>query len=153
MTDTRLDVLAIGNAIVDVIADCDDAFLEAEGLTKGMMRLIDADEATRLYEHMGPGRQISGGSAGNTAAGVAALGGRAGFIGQVAPDQLGEFYRHDLTATGVEFATPAADLGEPTARSLEDSLRIGAIAAAEVISHYGARPEADLKALVAARLS
>ena len=118
MTDTRLDVLCIGNAIVDIIADCDDAFLEAEGLTKGMMRLIDAAEATRLYEHMGPAREISGGSAGNTAAGVAALGGKAGFIGQVAPDQLGEFYRHDLTATGVEFTTPAADLGEPTARSM-----------------------------------
>ena len=118
MTDTRLDVLCIGNAIVDIIADCDDAFLEAEGLTKGMMRLIDAAEATRLYDHMGPAREISGGSAGNTAAGVAALGGKAGFIGQVAPDQLGEFYRHDLTATGVEFITPAADLGEPTARSM-----------------------------------
>jgi sugar/nucleoside kinase (ribokinase family) len=118
MTDTRLDVLCIGNAIVDIIADCDDAFLEREGLTKGMMRLIDAAEATRLYDHMGPAREISGGSAGNTAAGVAALGGKAGFIGQVAPDQLGEFYRHDLTATGVEFITPAADLGEPTARSM-----------------------------------
>ena len=118
MTVTRLDVLAIGNAIVDIIADCDDAFLEREGLTKGMMRLIDAEEATRLYDHMGPAREISGGSAGNTAAGVAALGGKAGFIGQVAPDQLGEFYRHDLTSTGVEFITPSADLGEPTARSM-----------------------------------
>ena len=118
MTETRLDVLAIGNAIVDVIANCDDAFLAAEGLTKGMMRLIDADEATRLYDHMGPARQVSGGSAGNTAAGLAALGGKAGFIGQVAPDQLGEFYRHDLTATGVEFTTPATDFGVPTARSM-----------------------------------
>jgi hypothetical protein len=70
MTDTRLDVLAIGNAIVDVIAETDDAFLDREGLTKGSMRLIDADEATRLYDHMGPAREISGGSAGNTAAGV-----------------------------------------------------------------------------------
>ncbi|MGE0179598.1 MAG: adenosine kinase [Sphingomonas sp.] len=118
MPENRLDVLCIGNAIVDVIADCDDAFLAAEGLSKGMMRLIDAAEATRLYDHMGPARQVSGGSAGNTAAGVAALGGKAGFIGQVAPDQLGDFYRHDLTATGVEFVTPAADLGEPTARSM-----------------------------------
>ena len=118
MTQTRLDVLAIGNAIVDIIADCDDAFLEAEGLAKGMMRLIDAEEAVRLYDHMGPAREISGGSAGNTAAGVAALGGRAGFVGQVAPDQLGEFYRHDLNATGVEFITPAADYGVPTARSM-----------------------------------
>src|SRR3954464_2065529 len=115
---TRLDVLCIGNAIVDIIADCDDAFLEREGLTKGMMRLIDAAEATRLYEHMGPAREISGGSAGNTAAGVAALGGKAGFIGQVAPDQLGEFYRHNLTSTGVEFITPASDVGSPTALSM-----------------------------------
>jgi sugar/nucleoside kinase (ribokinase family) len=82
------------------------------------MRLIDAAEATRLYSHMGPAREISGGSAGNTAAGVAALGRRAGFIGQVAPDQLGDFYVHDLRAAGVEFTTPAADLGVPTARSM-----------------------------------
>jgi sugar/nucleoside kinase (ribokinase family) len=67
---------------------------------------------------MGPAHQVSGGSAGNTAAGVAALGGRAGFIGQVAPDQLGEFYRHDLTAAGVEFTTPASNVGVPTARSM-----------------------------------
>ena len=118
MTDTRLDVLAIGNAIVDVIADADDAFLAREGLTKGSMRLVDADEATRLYSHMGPGREVSGGSAGNTAAGVAALGARAGFIGQVAPDQLGDFYIHDLRSTGVEFTTAPADFGVPTARSM-----------------------------------
>src|ERR671912_77084 len=118
MTDCRLDVLCIGNAIVDVIADADDAFLDSEGLTKGSMRLIDAEEAERLYAHMGPAREISGGSAGNTAAGVAALGGSAGFVGQVAPDQLGEFYIHDLRATGVEFTTPPADFGVPTARSM-----------------------------------
>ncbi|HYI64906.1 MAG TPA: adenosine kinase [Allosphingosinicella sp.] len=118
MTQTRLDVLAIGNAIVDVIADVGDAFLDAEGLTKGSMRLIDAAEATRLYSHMGAGREASGGSAANTAAGVAALGGKAGFIGQVAPDQLGEFYTHDLTAIGVEFTTAPHDYGEPTARSM-----------------------------------
>ncbi|HEU5285202.1 MAG TPA: adenosine kinase [Sphingomicrobium sp.] len=118
MPSPRLDVLAIGNAIVDVIADADDAFLDAEGLTKGSMRLIDAEEAERLYAHMGPAREVSGGSAGNTAAGVAALGGRAGFIGQVAPDQLGQFYIHDLRAAGVEFTTPPADFGVPTARSM-----------------------------------
>ena len=118
MTDPRLDVLAIGNAIVDVIADADDAFLDAEGLTKGSMRLIDADEATRLYERMGPGREASGGSAANTAAGVAALGGRAGFIGQVAPDQLGEFFRHDISSLGVEFVTDPKDFGVPSARCL-----------------------------------
>ena len=118
MPDTRLDVLCIGNAIVDVIANATDDFLHTEGLVKGSMRLIDAEEAERLYSHMGPAHQVSGGSAGNTAAGVAALGGRAGFIGQVAPDQLGEFYRHDLTSTGVEFITPATDVGSPTARSM-----------------------------------
>lgn len=118
MSDTRLDVLCIGNAIVDVLANATEQFLEAEGLTKGSMRLIDADEAERLYEHMGPAHQVSGGSAGNTAAGIAALGGRAGFIGQVAADELGTFYRHDLTAAGVEFITPAADVGAPTARSM-----------------------------------
>ena len=118
MADTRLDVLCIGNAIVDVIADATDDFLVAEGLAKGSMRLIDAEEAERLYAHMQPAREVSGGSAGNTAAGVAALGGRAGFIGQVAHDQLGQFYRHDLTAQGVEFTTPAADVGVPTARSM-----------------------------------
>ena len=118
MADPRLDVLAIGNAIVDVIADVDDAFLETEGLTKGSMRLIDAAEAERLYSHMPFARQVSGGSAGNTAAGVAALGGRAGFIGQVATDQLGEFYIHDLRSTGVEFTTPPGDFGVPTARSM-----------------------------------
>ena len=118
MPDRRLDVLAIGNAIVDVIADADDAFLVREGLTKGSMRLIDAEEATRLYAHMAPAREVSGGSAGNTAAGVAALGARAGFIGQVAPDQLGDFYIHDLRSTGVEFTTAPADFGVPTARSM-----------------------------------
>jgi len=118
MADPRLDVLAIGNAIVDVIADVDDAFLEREGLTKGSMRLVDAAEAERLYSQMRGARQVSGGSAGNTAAGVAALGGRVGFIGQVAPDQLGEFYIHDLRSTGVEFTTEPADFGVPTARSM-----------------------------------
>jgi sugar/nucleoside kinase (ribokinase family) len=118
MPDPRLDVLCIGNAIVDVIANATDEFLEAEGLVKGSMRLIDAEEAERLYAHMGPAHQVSGGSAGNTAAGIAALGGRAGFIGQVAPDQLGKFYRHDLTSAGVEFTTEASDVGVPTARSM-----------------------------------
>src|SRR5258705_7002467 len=109
MSTTRLDVLTIGNAIVDVIADATDAFLESEGLTKGSMRLVDAEEAERLYAHMQRTREISGGCAGNTAAGIAALGGKAAFVGQVANDQLGAFYRHDLTAAGVEFTTPAVE--------------------------------------------
>ena len=119
MTDTRLDVLCIGNAIVDVIAATDDGFLDSEGLAKGSMRLIDAEEATRLYDHMGPAREISGGSAGNTAAGVAMLGGRAGFVGQVADDQLGEVYAHDIQSVGVEFTTAKSDPdAAPTARCL-----------------------------------
>ena len=118
MSTTRLDVLTIGNAIVDVIADATDAFLEAEGLTKGSMRLVDAEEAERLYAHMQRAREVSGGCAGNTAVGIAALGGKAGFVGQVADDQLGAFYRHDLTAAGVEFTTPSGAIGVPTARSM-----------------------------------
>ena len=118
MTAPRLDVLAIGNAIVDVIADADDRFLESQGLHKGMMRLIDEREAERLYAAMGPGRELSGGSAGNTAAGLAALGCSAGFIGQVADDQLGAIYQHDIESLGVDFIVPArADVGA-TARSL-----------------------------------
>jgi sugar/nucleoside kinase (ribokinase family) len=118
MSSPRLDVLAIGNAIVDVIADADEAFLAAQGLDKGSMRLVDAAEATRLYGLMGPGREASGGSAGNTAAGVAALGGRAAFVGQVADDQLGEVFSHDIRSIGVEFDTPPEDRGTPTARCL-----------------------------------
>ena len=118
MTDRRLDVLAIGNAIVDVIADADDQFLEAQGMHKGTMRLIDEREASRLYDAMGPGRELSGGSAGNTVAGVASLGLRAGFVGQLARDQLGEIYAHDIHSLGIEFTTPLrSDVGA-TARSL-----------------------------------
>ena len=118
MNQARLDVLAIGDAVVDVIATADDSFLEAEGLVKGSMRVLDAAEATRLYEHMGPARETSGGSAANTAAGIAALGGRAGFVGQVARDQLGEVFAHDIRALGVEFATPARAPDVPTGRCL-----------------------------------
>lgn len=107
MPDRRLDVLAIGNAIVDVIADADDAFLAREGMHKGAMRLIDESEATRLYHAMGPGRELSGGSAANTVAGLASLGLRAGFVGQLADDQLGEIFQHDIRSLGVEFRTPA----------------------------------------------
>lgn len=118
MTDPRLDVLAIGNAIVDVIADADQAFLDGQGLAKGSMRLVDAKEAGRLYSLMGPGREASGGSAANSAAGISALGGKAGFVGQVADDQLGEVFAHDIRSIGVEFETDARDLGLPTGRCL-----------------------------------
>lgn len=118
MTDTRLDVLAIGNAIVDVIAAADDAFIAEEGLAKGSMRLIDAEEATRLYGRMAQGRETSGGSAANTVAGIAALGLKAGFIGQVADDQLGEIFSHDIRGLGVEYKTAPATGDVPTARCL-----------------------------------
>lgn len=118
MTNSRIDVLAIGDAIVDVIASADDSFLEREGLVKGSMRLIDADQARRLYAEMGAARETSGGSAANTMAGIAAMGGRAAFVGQVARDQLGEVFAHDIKALGVEFATPASDPALPTGRCL-----------------------------------
>lgn len=119
VTEPRLDVLAIGDAVVDVIASAEDRFLVEEGLVKGSMRLIDGGEAKRLYAHMGQARETSGGSAANTMAGVAAMGGRAGFVGQVARDQLGEIFAHDIRALGVEYRTPPLD-GEdvPTGRCL-----------------------------------
>ena len=118
MTKPRYDVLCIGNAIVDVLADASDAFLSNQGLAKGSMRLIDEAEAVRLYEAMGPGREISGGSAGNTAAGLAALGLKAAFIGQVADDQLGKIYRHDIESQGIDFLVAARNDVGATARSL-----------------------------------
>ena len=112
------DVLTIGNAIVDVLAHTDEDFLVREGLVKGSMRLIDGKEADRLFEHMGSAQLISGGCAGNTAAGVASFGGRAAFIGKVADDELGRFYRHDMKALGIAFPTAPVTDGTPTARSM-----------------------------------
>src|SRR5687767_13274277 len=118
MAEAEFDVLTIGNAIVDVLAHSEEDFLVREGLVKGAMRLIEEPEADRLYGHMGPAQLISGGCAGNTAAGVASFGGRAAFIGKVADDELGGFFRHDIRALGIHF--PTADLvgGAPTARSM-----------------------------------
>lgn len=118
MSTSRIDVLTIGNSIVDVLARTDDDFLVAEKLIKGSMRLIDADEAERLYSHMGPAIEMSGGCAGNTAAGVASFGGRAANIGKVADDHLGAIYRHDMRATGATFETEPLVGGAPTARSM-----------------------------------
>jgi sugar/nucleoside kinase (ribokinase family) len=101
-----------------VIADSDDAFLEREGMHKGAMRLIDEAEATRLYEAMGPGRERSGGSAANTVAGIASLGLRSGFIGQLADDQLGAIFAHDVRSLGVEFDTALRQDVGATARCL-----------------------------------
>lgn len=118
MSSDPHDVLALGNAIVDVIATADDDFLAAHNIQKGGMTLIDEPRAEALYADMGPGRVVSGGSAANTAAGVASLGGKAAFIGKVRNDQLGRLYRHDLTAAGVTFFTADATSGPTTARCL-----------------------------------
>ncbi|MBW8270247.1 adenosine kinase [Caldovatus aquaticus] len=115
---TELDILGIGNAIVDVLARADDAFLSAHRMTKGAMQLIDAEAAERLYAAMGPGIESSGGSAANTCAAAAALGARVGFLGKVAADQLGAVFRHDIAAAGVHFPTPPLAGGAPTARCL-----------------------------------
>ncbi len=118
MTEPRYDVIAIGNAIVDVISNTDDEFIELEQLTKGGMQLIDEERAEALYSAMGPAREISGGSAANTLAGMSMLGRQCAFIGQVADDQLGQVFAHDIRATGIDFDVAARE-GEPaTARCL-----------------------------------
>src|SRR5918998_654759 len=118
MAEPKYDVLTIGNAIVDVLAHTEEDLLVREGLVKGSMRLIDGAEADRLFDHMGPAQLISGGCAGNTAAGVASFGGRAAFIGKVADDELGRFFRHDMRALGIHFPTAPLTDGTPTARSM-----------------------------------
>ena len=118
MTQASIDVVGIGNAIVDVIAHAEDSFLAGEGLVKGTMTLIDADRADALYRMMGPGIEASGGSAGNTMAGIASLDGTGAYIGKVRDDFLGQVYRHDITAAGVRFETLAATAGPATARCL-----------------------------------
>jgi len=115
---SNLDVVGIGNAIVDVLSHTDDAFLKANDLVKGSMRLIDPEEAQNLYSRMGPATEISGGSAANTIAGIAALGGQAAYIGKVADDQLGDIFAHDLQATGVLYRTDRLIGDLATARSM-----------------------------------
>lgn len=116
---TRFDVLTIGNAIVDVIAPVSDDFLATEGMTKSIMHLIDADRSAQLYGAMPETKKmISGGSASNTAAGVAALGGRAAFVGKVADDELGRVFAADFEKAGIHFATPHLKDGPATARSM-----------------------------------
>ena len=118
MTSPKLDIVAIGDAIVDVIATCSDDFLEERGLEKGSMRLLDPTEADELYAAMASARETSGGSAANSMAGVAALGASAAFIGQIADDQLGAIFTHDMRAHGVRFDTPPLASGPPTGRCL-----------------------------------
>ena len=116
--NAAIDVVGIGNAIVDVIAHADEGFLAEEALVKGTMTLIDAARADSLYARMGSAVESSGGSAGNTMAGIASLGGEGGYIGKVRDDLLGQVFRHDIKAIGVRFDTPAATEGPGTARCL-----------------------------------
>jgi len=112
------DVLCIGNAIVDIISQCDEAFLQENGIIKGAMNLVDAERSALLYSRMGPAIEASGGSAGNTAAGVASFGGKAAFFGKVFADKLGDIYIHDIRAQGVAFDTAPLTQGPPTATSM-----------------------------------
>lgn len=116
MQQTKLDVLTIGNAIVDVLAQSDEAFLVSQSLAKGTMQLVDEARAESLYGLMGPAIVVSGGSASNTAVGLASLGTRTGFVGKVRDDELGRLFAHDLKATGVRFDTAPAEHGPATAR-------------------------------------
>lgn len=118
MSAPNLDVIGFGNAIVDVLARTDDDFLAAHGMRKGGMTLIDEMQAEAIYAAMGPGIEVSGGSAANTMAGIASLGGRAGFVGKVKDDALGRIFDHDIGAAGVHFSTVAATAGPATARCL-----------------------------------
>src|SRR6266498_5623010 len=116
MASMRFDVLGIGNAIVDVIARTDDAFLAQHNMAKGAMALIDESRASAIYDAMGPAIEVSGGSAANTIAGVASLGARAAFVGKVKDDELGRVFAHDIRAAGVAYDTPPASAGPSTAR-------------------------------------
>ncbi|MCB1514966.1 MAG: adenosine kinase [Hyphomicrobiaceae bacterium] len=118
MSEIRHDVVGIGNAIVDILGRCDDAFLAEHGAPKGHMRLVDDATISTLYGAMGPAVEISGGSAANTLVGIASLGGRAAFIGKVADDEFGRIFAHDIEAAAVAFSTPPVAGKAPTSRSL-----------------------------------
>jgi sugar/nucleoside kinase (ribokinase family) len=118
LMEKSYDVVGIGNAIVDVLVQADDDLIDNFELTKGTMALVDEAQAERLYASVGPSLETSGGSAANTLAGVAQLGGRAGFIGRVRNDQLGGIFSHDIRSVGARFDTPAATEGPSTARCL-----------------------------------
>lgn len=118
MSETRYDVVGIGNAIVDIIGKCDDAYLEKHGAPKGHMRLVDAGTITTLYDSMGPAIEMSGGSAANTLVGLASFGGDAAFIGKVADDEFGRIFAHDIRAANVAFSAKPIGGKDPTSRSL-----------------------------------
>lgn len=115
---SKFDVLTIGNAIVDILSRCEDSFLNENGIIKAAMNLIDAERAEKLYSLMGPAHEASGGSAGNTAAGIASFGSRAAYFGKVAQDELGKIFRHDIQALGVHFETKPLTTFPPTARCM-----------------------------------
>ena len=117
MVEAKWDVVGIGNAIVDVLAQADDSFIAGQGMAKGAMNLIDADRAEALYKAIGPAVEQSGGSAANTIAGLASLGGKSAYVGKVANDQLGDIFAHDLRAAGIHFNTSRLVGDAPTARS------------------------------------
>lgn len=118
MAGDELDVVAVGHAVVDVIASASDEDVDFHGLVKGSMVLVDSEQADAFYSAMGPAVEVSGGSAANTVAGVASFGGAAAFIGKVRDDQMGGVFTHDIRSIGVEFSTPPATEGEATARCL-----------------------------------
>lgn len=118
MSDIRYDVVGIGNAIVDIIGRCDDAFLARHNAPKGHMRLVDDATISTLYGAMGPAMESSGGSAANTLVGLASFGGRAAFIGKVADDEFGRIFGHDIKAANVTFTTRPVAGKAPTSRSL-----------------------------------
>jgi sugar/nucleoside kinase (ribokinase family) len=120
-SDTKpatLDVVGLGNALVDVLSHEADSFLDEHGLVRGAMDLIDTERAELLYDSMGPAAEISGGSAANTMVGIASFGGTSAFVGRVRGDTLGNVFAHDIRAAGVKFATAAATSGQPTGRCL-----------------------------------
>jgi len=118
VAEPELDVIGIGNALVDVLSHAEEDQVTRQGLVKGTMHLVDEARVRTLYEAMGPGVEMSGGSAANTVVGVASFGGRAHYVGKVRDDQLGEVFGHDLRATGVGYDTPRATSGPPTGRCL-----------------------------------
>ena len=118
MADAKYDVLTVGNAIVDVLASCEDDFLVEHEITKGAMNLIDAERSAKLFAAMGPARIVSGGSAANTAVGVAALGGKSAYFGKTCNDDNGALYKHDMQAQDVHFETQPLETAPPTATSM-----------------------------------
>jgi sugar/nucleoside kinase (ribokinase family) len=115
---SRFDVLTLGNALVDVLVHADDDFVARTGVEPGAMTMVDAARSDEIYAEMGPAIEISGGSAANTAAGVASFGGNAAYIGRVSDDAFGKVFSHDLRSIGVHFDTPLATTGSPTGRCL-----------------------------------